>query len=415
MKAASIFGHVVELLEEFRTSEAIPGDLLFRRFCRQRKYLGSRDRREIGAIYYGFIRRAPSVARELTGDDRIAELDLPRAVLLSSLADVSTSGERIMDAALSLDVDLARLEARVPAVRSAPSLPLALVDEVKAGRSIDESSQLVDRLHEPLPIGVRVDTEVVSVDEAARHLEEKTGQPFRLSCWNGTVLLTDQRFRADSIQGFDDGRLVVQSEASTLVPTMFGPVRGARIFDACAGAGGKSLHLASLVGPEGCIVADDISTDRLDRLRNRLEGSRLQGRVRFCRWTDLEDVDRPTLVLLDVPCTGTGTIPRSPWVGLRFRPEELTSYVAVQRELLDRYAEALPPGGRILYATCSILAKENEQQVDRFLENRRSWRLVPAKESGLSQGLTTKRGELKTEPHRHSMDGFFAALLERIE
>jgi len=173
-----------------------------------------------------------------------------------------------------------------------------------------------------------------------------------------------------------------------------------RVVDACAGAGGKTLHLAALMKNKGTVIALDIHQWKLDELRRRatraaadniqtrlIEGpavARLAG-----------SADR---VLLDVPCSGLGVLRRNPDTKWKLKPEELDRLRAEQADLLERYSKMTKPGGKLVYATCSILPSENDQQVATFLAAHNEWRLEQ---------------ELHLRPDREGFDGFYAARLVR--
>ena len=211
---------------------------------------------------------------------------------------------------------------------------------------------------------------------------------------------------------------VVQDPAATLVTRYAAVPAGALVADLCAAPGGKALSLAGAGQDQGSwVVAADVSAARLDKVA--------QARTRLGETSSLSlvaaDARQPPLrpasfdvVLLDVPCTGTGTLRRHPDGKWRLRERDLEMLVSLQREILDAAAEVVKPGGVLVYATCSLEPEENETQVDAFLA--RDDRFEPAPgDSGMDPALTDGHGRLVALPQRTGFDGAFAARLHRMK
>jgi 16S rRNA (cytosine967-C5)-methyltransferase len=177
---------------------------------------------------------------------------------------------------------------------------------------------------------------------------------------------------------------------------------GGFVIDACAGAGGKTLHLAALMRNQGRIVALDPHASRLDELRSRAQrngATIIQTRVVAGPEGVAEFVDRADAVLLDVPCSGLGVLRRKPDTKWKLTHDELDRLASVQREILDGYSRLVKPGGALVYATCSILPSENQRQVQGFLaRHAEDW------------AIETERA---WRPDREGFDGFYAARLVR--
>ncbi|HLG13328.1 MAG TPA: 16S rRNA (cytosine(967)-C(5))-methyltransferase RsmB [Blastocatellia bacterium] len=210
------------------------------------------------------------------------------------------------------------------------------------------------------------------------------------------------------------GLVYLQDEASQLVSIILEPKRGDRILDLCAAPGSKSTHIAALTGGDCWILASDIHPHRLLTLR------------RMCRQLGANCIDAVALdatrplpfiqgappfdrVLVDAPCSGTGTLRRNPEIKWRLAAADIARLGELQLALLERAAGAVKRGGRLVYSTCSIEPEENEGVVDRFLGSAPFRLIRPA----VSADLATENGYLRTFPQRHGMDGFFAANLER--
>ncbi len=185
---------------------------------------------------------------------------------------------------------------------------------------------------------------------------------------------------------------------------------GVRVVDLCAAPGGKAARLAA-AGHE--VFAFDVARPRLARLlenRARLELQNL--------YVALADATRPPLtnasvVVVDAPCTGTGTLARHPDGRWRIQPADLVTLVDLQRRLLDAAARAVGPQGLLVYATCSLETEENEEQVDAFLKRHEDFEIEPPAENRVASELLGSAGELRVLPQRHGMDGAYAVRLRR--
>lgn len=216
----------------------------------------------------------------------------------------------------------------------------------------------------------------------------------------------------------ETGRFVVQDEASQLVALFAAARPGDRVLDACASPGNKTLALAGTMRDEGLLVATDVRERRIGLLRRTLAPAALRS-VRIVR----ADLTRPApfrdcfdLVLLDAPCSGLGTIRRDPDIRWRRTESDLPRLARTQLEFLERTADTVRPGGRLVYATCSSEPEENDEVVTRFLEGHAEFRLVdpravlPPADASLAAVLDDG-GCLRTLPWPHGLEAFFAAML----
>lgn len=204
---------------------------------------------------------------------------------------------------------------------------------------------------------------------------------------------------------------VMQDPAASLVTRAVAAAPGSLVADLCAAPGGKTMGIAG-DSPDALVVAADATPERLVRLRENLERTGLAN-VRViaadARWPP---IGRADTVLIDAPCTGTGTLRRHPDGRWRLTPSDLDALVVLQREILDGAAAVVPPGGRLLYATCSIEAEENEEQVDAFLARHTDFVLEPIEE--VHESVRDGRGCLVVRPWTLGVDGAFAARLRRV-
>jgi 16S rRNA (cytosine967-C5)-methyltransferase len=216
-----------------------------------------------------------------------------------------------------------------------------------------------------------------------------------------------------------EGKFEVQSESSQLVGLLVAPRRSEMVADFCAGAGGKTLFLGMLMRSQGRLYAFDVSDKRLKKLTPRLARSGLSN-VHPQRLDSERDAKLKRLagkmdrVLVDAPCTGTGTLQRNPDLKWRYSEVGLAELNAKQTAILTAAARLVKPGGRLVYATCSVLSAENETIVTQFLDVNPEFSLQSASEALARAQVPLDTGEtLKLLPHQHHTDGFFAAVLMR--
>jgi 16S rRNA (cytosine967-C5)-methyltransferase len=218
---------------------------------------------------------------------------------------------------------------------------------------------------------------------------------------------------------FTDGKIEVQDEGSQLLAQLVAPRRGEMVADFCAGAGGKSLALGALMRNSGRIYAFDVSEKRLQNLGTRLKRSGLSNLHSQLISSEADPklkrlngkFDR---VLVDAPCSGLGTLRRNPDLKWRQKPQDVLELTVKQTNILARAAKLVKSGGRLIYATCSLLQDENEQIAEAFLNANSEFVLVPANSILAQQQINLDTGNyLKLLPHLHQTDGFFAAVFEK--
>ena len=218
---------------------------------------------------------------------------------------------------------------------------------------------------------------------------------------------------------FIDGSFEVQDEGSQLLGYLVQPRRGELVVDFCAGAGGKTLQLGAMMRSTGRLYAFDVSERRLAKLKPRMARAGLSNvhPVLIAHERDAKVkrlAGKADRVLVDAPCSGLGTLRRNPDLKWRQSPESVAEMTLKQQAILEAASTLVKPGGRLVYATCSLLADENDAVVDTFLAAHPDFVLVPAQALLAEQGVALECGErLRLLPHLHDTDGFFAAVLER--
>ena len=251
--------------------------------------------------------------------------------------------------------------------------------------------------------------------QAALMAEQLEAAITPLSPWG---LRIEGRRAVTSGPAFQSGIVEIQDEGSQLVAALVGAGPDMRVVDYCAGAGGKTLAMAMTMGNRGHLVACDVSVPRLEGAVRRLRRAGVHNVERHLlapgdKWAKrrAEGFDR---VLVDAPCTGTGTWRRNPDARQRLRERDLEELVPKQAAILDAAARLVRPGGRLVYATCSLLPAENEHQVDAFLERTPAFRLIPIADAWSLPTPPPGTGpHLSLTPMQHHTDGFFGAVLER--
>ncbi len=285
----------------------------------------------------------------------------------------------------------------------------------------DDAVAAVNALNERAPLCVRVNTLKASRDQVQRELEA-VGVRVRQAPRSPLGLFLETRVNVYALEPFKKGLFEVQDEGSQLLGQLMDGAKG-RVIDACAGAGGKTLQLAAQLGNKGELIALDVDVKRLGELKTRARRAGVHNVRTIVLPPAAADADQTLKalegtaerVLVDAPCTGTGTLRRKPDARYRFDDQVLADHTKRQRELIERFARLVKPGGRLVYGTCSLLREENEEIVDEFLGRHPEYTLVDAQALLGSATDCTIAGTLRLFPHRHGTDGFFGAVLARTK
>jgi 16S rRNA (cytosine967-C5)-methyltransferase len=389
MTPAARLQAAIEILDEVIASardDGPPADTIVTRYFKHRRYAGSKDRRAVRELVFRAIRR--SGERPSTGRSAILGLAQEESGMLELFGEPRGPEP-------SQDGEAASGESLVPDWLQPELSPLVRAEEWPA-------------LLERAPLDLRVNISRASREKLLQQFEGAT--PTAISPW-GIRLPADSR--VDDHPAFAGGLVEVQDEGSQLIALACEPSNEQRIVDLCAGAGGKSLALAA-AAPAAKILSADSNRARLSRLAPRAEraGATIETRL-INPPRELEDLEEwrnaADLVLIDAPCSGSGTWRRNPEGRWRLSPDRLDRVVELQRRLLDIGAELVRPGGELVYAVCSLLSREGAGQIDLFLEARSSWIM---EETPIAAGRLDGPGRLFTPGHDRT-DGFFVARLRR--
>ncbi|MEP7208660.1 MAG: RsmB/NOP family class I SAM-dependent RNA methyltransferase [Casimicrobiaceae bacterium] len=394
-----------------------PADGLLHRFFRDHREMGQHDRAFVAEGVFAWLRRRRSL-------ESIAQTRAPaRLALAVAVRELGHSVRELGDVVSAEALDwLREFKARAgqplePAV--ALDLPDWLWARIEAAHGTEQGTALARALAQPAPLDLRVNTLKTTREavQAALATAGWTAEPTPLS---PVGLRTAGRPAINRHPTFLAGEVEVQDEGSQLVGWLVAPRRHDMVVDFCAGSGGKTLLLGALMRSQGRLYAFDVSARRLANLKPRLARSGLSNvhpqviaSERDPRVGRLAGkIDR---VLVDAPCTGFGTLRRNPDLKWRQSPEGVAELAAKQAAILAAAARLVKPGGRLVYATCSILPEENDVIVDGFLAQNPRFRPVPVAAELARAGIGLDTGErLRLYPHVHGCDGFFAAIVERI-
>jgi len=435
---------VLEVLADVR-EEGQLADRALSRVLRREKGLWSGERKSASEVVYGILRQERLIEAILArglheiGSPALASLSPSQADLLRLAVWSALTGAEPPpgEAARAIGARAAGLRDRLLAEAQDPwdrlalraSLPRWLVARLGDRLGPEETASLCLALNQRAPLTVRANLLKTTREALADRLREEgvASGVCRYSPWGLTL---DRRLNAFSLPSFRDGLFEVQDEGSQLLARLCGEIPGAKVVDACAGAGGKTLALGAAMGPRGEIWALDARADRLEELRPRARRAGVQN-LRIQPITEEGPlppaldrlVGRADLVLVDAPCSGIGALRRNPDARRHLTEESVAEHARRQRAILARMAPLVRPGGRLVYATCSLLWEENEAVIESFLPNSGFDRqpaavtlgepLAQALDSALEPGPAALRSPigLRLWPQRHGTDGFFGAVL----
>jgi len=429
----------IELLNEVWSGTA-PPDVISDRFFRKRRYAGSGDRRAINERLYNVLRRRARLdwwikrtGIDLATDARariITDLAVAERIGSDDIAALFT-GIRHCPAPLSdAEKTLAEAVHGRPLRHKDMPRPVAFEfpDWMEASLAALWGERLeaeLAALNQPAPVDLRVNTLKTTTEQAQESLAEAfvEVQPTPLSPWGLRVV---GHPRLGGTEAFKKGLVEVQDEGSQLLALLVDARPGMTVIDFCAGAGGKTLALAASMATDGAVAgrlfACDVSANRIERMQARIKRAgafAIKRRIiqpRDDNWIS-ENAGRADRVLCDVPCTGTGTWRRDVYAKWRFQPTDLTDLQNSQRQIMENAATLVKPGGRLVYATCSLLQEENELQLAWFMENHPGFQPLPMPEVWAETvgGPPPPAGpSLRLSPASTGTDGFFCAVLERV-
>ena len=409
----AILGNAEEVLREILRFTS-PADVTLSRYFKDHPRLGGRERGAIAECVYAVLRQK-SFFTDFAGTGasmrRLTVLGMAEAIGADSLGGLSEDEMALLTRIKEIDRSL------LPPKKLA-NLPDWLYDKFVAQYGEEETLALAAVLNTAAPLDLRVNSLKADRDKVIAELatapiaaEPTPYSALGLRIWKKPAL--------QNLPLFKEGAIEVQDEGSQVLAQLLGARRGEMVVDFCAGAGGKTLAIGAIMRNTGRLYAFDVSEKRLTKLKPRLARSGLSNvhPVVIAHERDAKvkrlagKIDR---VLVDAPCSGMGTLRRNPDVKWRQQLEGIAELTAKQASILDGAARLVKFGGRLVYATCSLLDEENDAIVQGFLATHPDFALVPMHQVLAEQKIPLEMGDfLKMLPHKHDTDGFFAAVLER--
>jgi 16S rRNA (cytosine967-C5)-methyltransferase len=411
----AILANTEEVLREVLRFTS-PADVTLSRYFKNHPRLGGRERGAVAEAVYAVLRNK-SFFTDFAGAGKAATM---RRLTLLGMAEAigAESLGGLTDEENAFLARIQEIDRKLLPPKMRANLPDWLFDKFVAQFGEEETMQLAGVLNTPAPLDLRVNAlkatreDVIGqLAEAPIAAEPTPYAPLGLRVWKKPAL--------QNLPLFKDGAIEVQDEGSQVLAQIVGARRGEMVVDFCAGAGGKTLALGATMRNTGRLYAFDVSEKRLGKLKPRLARSGLSNvhPVLIAHERDAKikrlagKIDR---VLVDAPCSGLGTLRRNPDVKWRQQPQAVAEMQEKQKAILDGAARLLRAGGRMVYATCSLLDEENDAVVEHFLATHPAFELVPMNTVLAEQKIPLEMGQyLKMLPHKHQTDGFFAAVLER--
>lgn len=418
----------IDLLDEIAAGPAA-ADRVVAAFFRARRYAGAKDRGAITDLVYAVLRRQGELRWRLGGPADGRGMVLAHLVLADdNAADGPValfSGERYAPA--PLDTEEQALVARLRADRDATppeaaraNMPAWLWPDLtrRFGADVEPECQA---LNARAPVDLRVNTLKTTQAAVLARLADD-GIEAVPGSWSPTCVRLTGRPALTTHPLVRDGHVEPQDEGSQIVALLTAAERQQQVVDLCAGAGGKSLALAAEMDNTGQVYALDNDRRRLQRLTPRLQ----RAGARNLQMRAIGGLDDPWLadlhakadrVLVDAPCSGTGAWRRQPEARWRLSRAAIDADIRTQAALLDAAAALIRPGGRLIYATCSVLMQENEDQIAGFLERTPGFEMLSVSDiwrETIGDHAPDDEDMILLTPHRHGTDGFFVAIMSRL-
>jgi len=441
MIPSSLAGHVLELFKLVDRTQQ-PVDRITADFFRERKYLGSHDRRYIAESIFSLVRHRrfleALLEQYVSEHSFAAELDraplryLPLFVAYSYLLSGKAIPENTLVSFWKTYFPKSDFNSYTGWISKNSALEFLPQDEalllgVKYSfqdwmvaewlkKNGPHTAPLLEAFNMPAAVTLRVNPLRSSRGECRERLGRE-GLATEPTQYSPSGLNAVRRFGLGSSQAFKDGWFEMQDEGSQLISLIAAPEPGDLVIDGCAGAGGKSLHMAGEMNNEGQIVSLDVEQRRLDELKERARRAGVSI-IRPLLTREIQNADyleKADIVLVDAPCSGAGTIRRNPWLKWSIREDAVIRYSERQLEILEFNSRFVKEGGRLIYATCSLFENENEGVVNAFLKRNPSF-------EGMNPPNTLKLPDHPSAspyvllyPHKYPGDGYFVAPMRRRE
>jgi 16S rRNA (cytosine967-C5)-methyltransferase len=446
MQISSIIGHAAQCSSIILKSTK-PADTVVSEYTRERKYLGSTDRRILSELVFMYFRNRTIVeelaqSRFTLHNNTALKTNLDKLFLLVTYILFFHSREDTLqvtidtllrffeiseDIALEFHSTILSKHSQmsnfttIDEVSTFYSMPMWILECFQANmlvnRSYTDCSDLAKSTTIPAPLCIRVNTRITTSNDVLQRLHH-AGIEARFSEFVPNCIVINQRVSLLETTLYKSGAIEVQDESSQLAAFALAPEEDWDILDACAGAGGKTLHMATLQNDSGRIVSSDIEWNRLKQIQKRNERHRFTS-ISTHLWGNKKQklsISQFDGILIDTPCSGLGTIRRMPLQKWKLSKDSITKLAKNQLEILETYSSFVKPNGIVVYATCSFLPQENEEVVHKFLEKHPEFSpdsLIP----GFSKFAVTMKPDsdfcTTMLPSVHGSDGFFVARLRK--
>ena len=394
-----------------------PADTALRYFFKNER-IGSKERALVAETVFGVFRHRMLLEIACQGNAT------PRRMALAYLVKFGGYNLREIEPVLKRDEKDWLAIAKGTQYENQPlsiqaELPDWIIGKMRQSYTDEEILVIGRAMQQAAPLDIRVNTLLTKREEVLQQLHEQTIEA-AATPYSPVGIRLKEKIPLNKDALFTTGKVEVQDEGSQLLGFLLAPRRNDMVVDFCAGAGGKTLMLSALMNSQGRLYAMDISEKRLANLKPRLKrsgASNIQPML-IAHENDLKvkrlagKIDR---VLVDAPCSGLGTLRRNPDLKFRQSEKSIEELNQKQATILNSASRLLKKGGRLVYATCSLLFDENQRIVEAFLASHPDYVLHPAGEILQQQKIPLEMGDyLELRPHLHATDGFFAAVMERI-
>ncbi|MCK5519499.1 MAG: RsmB/NOP family class I SAM-dependent RNA methyltransferase [Candidatus Marinimicrobia bacterium] len=391
----------------------IPAHRVAREYFQKKRHLGSKDRRFISKIFWEDVRKTrliENVGEKLEKDtDRAAFHTILTYIHLNKDQSQRPEDELLADI---YDTLIDNLEKFALSDKIEDAYPEWFTKYLSSYLNPKEKEETLNYLSKESGLHLRINTHKCNKEKLLKEMPNLTVGTIAKGAFRHSG-----RIHLESEQAYRNGWIEVQDESSQLISHLANPKEDFIVVDAAAGGGGKSLHLSALMHNKGKILASDISLDKLAELRKRAKRSGCKN-IQTLSIKDLfrNYTGKADLLLIDAPCSGSGTIRRQPDILHRQNFKNLKKFIFMQRSLLEDYEKLLKPGGILIYATCSLNPYENQKQIEGFLKKHSNYTLENAVETLNKQGMKIQEQlppYLLILPQMFDSDGFFAARLRK--
>ncbi len=401
-----------------------PADAKLSYFFRQNRDLGTKDRAFVAETAYGVLRRLRFLVA--VSQNETDEAPDPRKLVLAYLIKIQGMGVQKLSESLdeqqkewAVEIKAKQVDKNDLVVQA--DVPDWLWEKLTEQYGEQEALTIARSMHQAASLDLRVNTLKGNREETLKQLIEQNTSVNNIETtpYAPTGIRMPLRMNISKHKLFTEGKIEVQDEGSQILSYLVAPKRGMMVADMCAGAGGKTLAMGAMMKNTGRLYAFDVSEKRLSSLSQRLKRSGLSNMM-IQRINNENDTKLKRLkgkfdrVLVDAPCSGMGTLRRNPDLKWRQKPNDVEELNALQSSILQSAAKLVKAGGRLIYATCSLLKEENELMAEAFLAAHPEFSLVNAAALLKQQKIDLDTGEYLTLlPNVHKTDGFFAAVFEK--